>query len=98
MPSVRFNENKNILLKQIRGINFDDVLEAIEKGGLIDDIEHPSNKYLHQHIFVVKINNYIYAVPYIEDTDENLFLKTVYPSRILTRIYLKKHGKNKTQK
>ena len=60
---------ENNLLKKFRGTNFDDVLDAISKG-----------------LLVVNINSYIYAVPYVVDEKENsVFLKTLYPSRKLTK-------------
>lgn len=89
MPVIRFNEKKNILLKVTRGINFEDILEAIEKGGLLDDIAHPSKKYPHQRVFVVKRKGYVYAVPYVKDTEGVIFLKTVHASRVFTKSYLK---------
>ena len=36
--------------------------------------------YSEQKAFVLEINNYVYLVPYLE-TDEEIFLKTLYPSR-----------------
>ena len=36
---------------------------------------------------VIGINNYAYLVPYIEDENE-IFLKTIIPSRKATKIYL----------
>ncbi len=36
---------------------------------------------------VVNINEYIYLVPYVESEDE-IFLKTIIPSRKATKIYL----------
>ena len=44
-------------------------------------------KYPGQRIMVVGINNYVYLVPYIENEDE-LFLKTIIPSRRATEKYL----------
>jgi hypothetical protein len=76
-------------LKKERGVCFDDVILSIENGDLIDDIEHPNKeKYPNQNIFVVfvKIKNYKYIVPYIE-TDEEIFLKTVIPSRKMNKKY-----------
>lgn len=96
MPAIEFNEEKNTFLKETRGINFEDILEAIDKGGLLDDIKHPNKKYSQQRIFVVKVNNYAYAAPYIQDKQGTIFLKTLYPSRVFTESYLKKrYGKNK---
>ncbi len=89
---VMFNAEKNILLKESRGINFDDIVEAINQKNILDDYtHHDSKKYPDQRIIVVKINNYAYAAPYVIDfKKEVIFLKTVYPSRVLTKQYLKK--------
>ena len=55
---------------------------------LIDDINHPNqDKYTGQRMMVFNINNYIYLVPYIEAEDE-IFLKTIIPSRKATKDYL----------
>ena len=94
MVVIEFNEEKNIFLKLTRGIGFEDVLEAINGGNLLDDIKNPSQKHPQQRIFVVKINSYVYAVTYVQN-EEKIFLKTAYPSRVLTKSYLKNHGKNK---
>ncbi|MEA1911142.1 MAG: toxin, partial [Spirochaetota bacterium] len=44
------------------------------------------NKYPNQQIFIIKIDSYIYYVPYIE-SDNEIFLKTIIPSRKLTKQY-----------
>lgn len=84
-----FSEEKNKLLKKLRGVNFEDITKAIDNN-LLDDIEHPSKKYAHHRILIVKFNNYIYAVPYIMTTDGIMFLKTLFPSRVYTKKYLNK--------
>lgn len=89
---IEYSEEKNLLLKETRGVNFEDVIEAIEKKNILDDLEYCDKKrHPNQKILVVKIKDYGYAVPYVIDAKRKvLFLKTVYPSRILTRKYLKK--------
>ena len=92
--SIRFSEEKNQLLKATRGIGFVEIRNSIEKKGLLADIAHPSKRYPNQRMYVVNINQYAYAVLYIKSPERNeIFLKTTYPSRVLTRIYLK-GGKN----
>ena len=83
---------KDEILRQARGISFEDVIKAIDEGGLIDNIDHFNNEeYPHQMIFVVKVLNYIYAVPYVLDHKRKvIFLKTIYPSRKLREIYHEK--------
>jgi hypothetical protein len=88
--SIKFNEEKNELLKATRDVSFEDVLKAIKSGKLLDDIAHPSQKRSHQRLYVVEVQGYVYAVPYIILTAKReIFLKTIYPSRTLRKKYLK---------
>jgi len=87
---INFNEEKNQLLKATRGIGFDEVIEAISKKGLLADIAHPSMGRPNQRLYVVRIREYAYAVPYVINTQKNeIFLKTAYPSSALTKKYIK---------
>ncbi len=76
---IRYFLEKNEILKKERNIGFEDVILSIENGYLLDDIEHPNKeKYQNQNIFIilVKIKNYVYLVPYMEEEDY-IFLKTI---------------------
>jgi len=87
MKQINWSTTKNEKLKTNRSICFEDVISAIESGGLLDDLEHTnSTRYPHQRVFVVLINNYVYGVPYVSN-DNEIFLKTIYPSRKLTAVY-----------
>jgi hypothetical protein len=86
-----FDEEKNQKLKVERGISFEEIIDILEKGGELDIIgHHNKNKYSNQKIFIVEKNNYVYAVPYIEDSDKRIFLKTIFPNRKLRKKYLQK--------
>ena len=75
-------------LKTIRGICFEDVVFFIERGEILDDYLHPNQKtYPGQRIMVISVANYAYLVPYVENEQE-LFLKTIIPSRKATQQYL----------
>ncbi len=88
MTSYRWNHDKNLKLKQDRGVSFEQAVLHIEHGDLLDVIGHPNtSKYPHQNILLVRIRNHVYAIPYVEQ-DEERFLKTIIPSRKLTRQYL----------
>ena len=88
--SINFNEEKNQLLKATRGIGFDEIIAAISKGDVLADIAHPSKSRPNQRIYVVRIREYAYAVPYVMNAQKNeLFLKTAYPSSALTKKYIK---------
>ena len=88
MKIYNWNAEKNEQLIDERGMSFEEVVFYIENGGLLDEIAHPNSQdYSHQRIFIVTIENYVYLVPYVEDGEE-IFLKTIIPSRKFTKIYL----------
>ncbi len=88
MTYYKWNHDKNERLKAERGLSFEQVILHIERGGLIDVIEHANqSKYPNQQMLIVKIKNYAYLVPFVED-EEGKFLKTIIPSRKATREYL----------
>lgn len=87
MKTFRWNSQKNEQLKADRGVSFEDVVLAIESGGLLDNVEHPnSGRYPNQGVYVVAFASYVYLVPHIEEP-EYVFLKTIIPSRKATRDY-----------
>ena len=87
MKTFRWNPQKNDHLKADRGVSFEDVVLAIESGGLLDIVEHPNSKrYPNQGVYVVAIASYVYLVPHVEEP-EYVFLKTIIPSRKATRDY-----------
>ena len=88
---IRFNDEKNEILKATRGIGFDDIIDLIKNGYLLDDKQHPHSSKKHQRIYVVKVEKYAYVVPYVIDRKkQEVFLKTIYPSRKYTKLYIKK--------
>jgi uncharacterized DUF497 family protein len=82
-----WNEEKNILLARERNISFEDVIFALKNDKLLDIILSPTHE--GQKCFVVEINTYAYVIPYVSVDDATLFLKTIYPSRKHTKIFLK---------
>lgn len=88
MKPHRWNEEKNALLKIQRGISFEEIVVAIGDGKILDIIEHwNKTKHPNQQLFIIDIDNYAYIVPFVE-TEEEIFLKTVIPSRKATKKYL----------
>ena len=88
MKYFDWNDEKNETLKKTRGVSFELVELAIATGDLIVRLKHPNPaKYPNQKVFLVKIDDYIYSVPYIED-DEKIFLKTIIPNSKATKRYL----------
>ena len=88
MKPISWNSEKNVLLRTERGISFEDVVFHIMAGDILDTFDHPNQQhYPGQQIHVIAIEEYAYLVPFIESDDE-VFLKTIIPSRKATKIYL----------
>lgn len=88
MKYFDWNDEKNIQLRQERDVCFEDVLVAISDGKLLDVLVHPNaTKYPNQKVYVLNISGYVYLVPFVDDGSK-IFLKTIYPSRKLTKAYL----------
>lgn len=88
MKPLSWSTSKNERLKVERRISFDEIVVAIEDGGLLDVLAHTNvARYPSQQILVVRIAGYAYLVPFVEEA-ECYFLKTVIPSRKATRDYL----------
>ena len=87
MKYYDWNDEKNKLLKRLRGVSFEQIELAIASWDLIDRLKHSnSEKYPNQMVFLVKIEDYIYSVPFVED-DEKIFLKTIIPNRKATKMH-----------
>ena len=87
MKDFNWDPEKNCKLIEERGISFEDVIFCLQSGGLVDDLVHPNqDKYGHQRIFVVAVDDYMYLVPYVENETE-IFLKTIIPSRKAVKQY-----------
>ena len=96
MKLFAWNEDKNERLKAERGVSFEEVVYCIERGRVLDIAEHPNQeKYRGQRLFVVDMGDYAWLVPFVETEDE-VFLKTIIPSRRATRQYLRggRHGED----
>lgn len=89
MKTIEWNEEKNRELQTERGVCFEDVVVCLINKKVVDIIRHPNKeKYLNQRIFILIINDYIHMVPFVED-EKTIFLKTIIPSRKMTKKYLK---------
>ena len=85
---------KNDKLRAGRGISFEEVVLHIERGDILDIVEHPNQqRYAGQRVIVVQIADYAYLVPCVEEED-CVVLKTIIPSRKATRKYLHAEGEN----
>jgi len=89
MKVLRWDNEKNELLTNSRGVCFEQVVILMEREDVLETIEHPNqNRYLGQKIATVRIKDYVYLVPYVQEGDE-IFLKTIIPSRKATNKYMR---------
>lgn len=88
-----FSADKNQQLIKERGISFEDVVVALSNGKLLDIIvHHNTSKYPKQEIYLLDINGYAYLVPFVRKDKQTVFLKTIFPSRKMTKMYLNRGG------
>lgn len=82
MKYITWDSEKNELLKRERGICFEEVVYHIEAGKILGLEENPG--YSSQKMYILEIENYAVIVPFVE-TDDEIFLKTAFPSRKYTK-------------
>ena len=88
MKFFEWDKEKNDKLKKERGVGFEEIVIKIINEDVLDTISNPSRNFPNQKILVVEINKYIYYIPYVEN-EKKVFLKTIIPSRKLTKKYQK---------
>ncbi len=84
MKYLNWSYDKNEILKAERGICFEQIAYLIESGqilGIEENTRRPDQK-----IYVLEIENYAVIVPFVEN-DNEIFLKTAFPSRKYTKRY-----------
>ena len=87
MKRFAWNLEKNRWLQQQREISSEEIVLSIQLGNEVDLFDHPNRKrYPGQKIAVVLVQDYAYLVPFAED-EEEIFLKTIIPSRKATKQY-----------
>lgn len=91
MGKIQWDKEKNERLKKERQISFEEIVVCIENQQVLAIMQNPSSKYKDQKVFVIGLKDYIYYVPFIQYEDD-IFLKTIIPSRKFTKKYLKKEG------
>ena len=60
-----WDDAKNTKLRKERGVGFEDIVFHIERGDLLDILEHPNpDRYVGQRIFVVQRDDSVFLVPF----------------------------------
>ena len=84
MKYLNWNFKKNEILKVERGISFEEIVYLIESGqilGIEENLARPNQK-----MYILEIENYAIVVPFVEN-DNEIFLRTAFPSRKYTKRY-----------
>ncbi|NQT58759.1 MAG: BrnT family toxin [Bacteroidetes bacterium] len=89
-----WNDAKNMQLIQYQDVSFEEVVYCIQNKQILAIDDHPNQKkYPNQRIYVIQMNDYVYLVPFVE-SDNEIFLKTIIPSRKAKKFY--EGGSNET--
>lgn len=89
MKVFQWNNEKNEWLKKNREVSFEQVVILLEREDVLETVEHQNqNKYPGQKIATVRMDDYAYLVPYVQEGDE-IFLKTIIPSRKVLNKYVR---------
>ncbi|MCC8467236.1 MAG: hypothetical protein LN589_00485 [Rickettsia endosymbiont of Eriopis connexa] len=90
MIKFRYNYEKNSKLLHERGIGFEEIVQSIEDGNLLDIKSHHNHeKYKGHKILYVRMIDQVYAVSFVEEDEDTVFLKTLFPSRKGKKEFLK---------
>jgi len=84
MKYLNWDSGKNQILKHMRGISFEEIAYLIESGQILGIEENPGRS--NQKMYILEIENYAVIVPFVEK-DNEIFLKTAFPSRKYTKRY-----------
>ncbi len=79
MKYFDWDDAKNAKLRTERGIGFEEIVFHIERGDLLDILEHPNpERYGAQRIFVLQRDDYVYLVPFVEH-EHTVFAEDDHP-------------------
>ena len=79
----KWNVLKSKRLKETRGVSFEEILNQ----KLVRIVDHHNRS--HQKVMLFEFKGQLWVVPFVENEKE-LFLKTLYPSRKYTKVWLKR--------
>ena len=84
MKYLNWSPEKNEILKAKRGISFEEIALLVESGHILGIEENPGRS--NQKMYILEIEDYAFIVPFVEK-DNEIFLKTAFPSRKYTKRY-----------
>jgi uncharacterized DUF497 family protein len=85
MTNIKWDEEKSKLLKEERGVSFEEILDSTFLGAE----KHRTRK--NQMVLLYEYKKYVWVVPCVVE-GKYIFLKTMFPSRKYTKIFKSKKG------
>jgi uncharacterized DUF497 family protein len=85
MKIFKWDEEKNKILKEERGVSFEEILDS----KFIGAEKHSTRN--NQMVLLFEHNKYIWVVPCVVE-EKYIFLKTMFPSRKYTKMFKSKRG------
>jgi uncharacterized DUF497 family protein len=82
---IIWDEEKNDILKRQRKISFEEVVEILLNKQEIALIENPVRD--GQAYYIITLNDYTHVVPAVINENNQIVLKTIFPSRKFHKIY-----------
>jgi predicted DNA binding CopG/RHH family protein/uncharacterized DUF497 family protein len=82
---ILWDDEKGAKLIAERGISFSEFAKLILDKEYQAILKNPARA--EQKIFVIPYRNYTYVVPFIIDDEQNIVLKTIFPSRKYHKLY-----------
>ncbi len=82
---IGWDEAKNQWLITERYVCFEDAAFCILNNQVLDVLKNPSRP--GQFYFIMTLNDYTHVVPFVIRQNEDIFLKTIFPSRKFHKKY-----------
>ena len=85
MKKIKWDEAKNKILKEERGVSFEEILDSTFLGAE----KHRTRN--NQMVLLYEYRKYVWVVPCVVE-DKYIFLKTIFPSRKYTKMFKSKES------
>ena len=83
-----WSDDKNYLIRRQRMVAFEDIAIEIDQNNVVATIrDHNPERYPVQHLLLVMMREYLYAVPFYQIDDNTVRLVTAYPDGERMRDY-----------